>query len=588
MGTRGKIVRGGICSQRHDTRQEKWRIWSQCTYSNCASILLLLLYSPFELCAEHHGHSLGPAKLYRLGSRHNSPFRYVEGAYYRFSGGWANFYPPLHYVLQAALSAPLMGYLVLTGGLNGPTPVFPFGLSDPLWTLSQIILIARLSSVLMGVGTILLVYLTVHELFDRRSALFAALIVALYYPFIYYAHNANTDVPYLFWSFLAVYYFLRLLKGGLLKHYILFALFGTLAICTKDQAYGLFILSPLVIIWLRRSESAQTLSWSRLLCDRRLLLAGLVSVATFVLAQNLLFNFSGFLNHIQLPIQTWADYSEYTSTLSGRFQLLWATVSKLSMGLTPPIFAFCLIGSVYCAFKFPRYSLPLLLLCASYYLTIINVVRYVPPRFVLPIGIIMSFFGGKLAAKVWQPGPWQTVRRGVVCCVFMYAALFAIQLDILLLKDPRYAAEHWLQNHLKAGDIIETFAPDVSFLALPPFSVRGQGAQEQAWGRYTMGNSRNTTDQQVLPNMYSGRENPDYVVLSKFLYSHFLIPTATNMAEARVIADFFQGRTDYTLVATFETPTFVPIDDFPINQRIAIFAYCCPHQATGQATGLGH
>ena len=84
------------------------------------------------------------------------------------------------------------------------------------------------------------------------------------------------------------------------------------------------------------------------------------------------------------------------------------------------------------------------------------------------------------------------------------------------------------------------------------------------------------------------QENPDYVVLSKFLYSHFLIPTATNMAEARVIADFFQGRTDYTLVATFETPTFVPIDDFPINQRIAIFAYCCPHQATGQATGLGH
>ena len=88
---------------------------------------------------------------------------------------------------------------------------------------------------------VLLVYLAVRELFDRRSALFSSLIVALYYPLVYYAHTANVDVPYLFWALLAIYSFIRVLKQGGLKDYVLFALFGTLAICIKVHNFVLFI-----------------------------------------------------------------------------------------------------------------------------------------------------------------------------------------------------------------------------------------------------------------------------------------------------------------------------------------------------------
>src|SRR5687767_11127332 len=80
------------------------------------------------------------------------PFDMLEAVYHRFSNGWANLYPPLPYFIQAALSAPLMGYLMITGELSKPSPIFPFVLADPLWTMTYIILIARISSVLLGVG----------------------------------------------------------------------------------------------------------------------------------------------------------------------------------------------------------------------------------------------------------------------------------------------------------------------------------------------------------------------------------------------------------------------------------------------------
>jgi 4-amino-4-deoxy-L-arabinose transferase-like glycosyltransferase len=506
------------------------------------------------------------------------PFDMLEAAYKRFSGGWANIYPPLPYLIQAALSAPLLGYLMLIGGLKAPNPTFPFGLADPLSTMTSIILIARIWSVLLATGIVLLVYLTVQELFDRRSAIFSALVVTLYYPLVYYAHNANVDVPYLFWSALAIYWFLQVLKQGRLKDYVLFAFFGILAICTKDQAYGLFLLSPLPILWTRLMEAGRQpdkqLSWRPLLWDRRLLAAGVVAIVTFVLGQNLLFNFSGFINHIQIIVGPGsALYAAYAPTLSGQLQLFWATIWELAVGMTLPLFLLCLIGCIYCTVKFPRHSLPLLFLAMSYYLTLISVVRYVPLRFVLPIGIIMAFFGGKVISDIWQQGRWQTLRRVAVCLAFGYAALVVIQLDVLLINDPRYAAEQWLRENIREGAVIETFAPNESFLKhYPrfPLSVKVRSSRLSAGTQWEV--PEKAPEKKIFPNSYAGREDPDYVILSKHWYGRFLAAEAGDTPQARVLNDLFRSRTEYALVATFETPTFVPANGLPINPRIDIFA----------------
>ena len=491
-----------------------------------------------------------------------------------FANGWFDKYPPVHYATVAVFYTPYIGYLLLSGGLQAPTKVFPYGLANPLSSLTNFILIARIVSVLMGVTIVLLVYVIVSELFDRRSALFSALIVALFYPLVYYAHNANAEVPYVFWALLAIYYLLRLQKDGCLKHYVFFALFGTLSICTKDQAYGLFLFSPLIILWTRFSEvtrtSSQQLRWMGILFDRRLLIAAIVAMGTFVLAHNLLFNFSGFLKHVRwLTGPGSQPYVSYAPTLTGRLQLLWETGVALAQGFTLPLFGLCMGGAVYCALKFPRYSLPLLFLAASYYLTFINVILYVWPRFVLPIGIILAFFGGKLLADIWHSGPWEKLRRGAICLAFIYGGLFPAQLDLLLMgRESRYAAEQWIQQHFRKDAIVETFAAQNVRLGWDyprfPHWIKVRRSKLEAgtqWIPY-----ETPPDEVRFPNLYSGREAPDYIVLSELSGR---VPRDSE--EEKILTALYQSRMGYALVATFKAPTIVPIRLLPVNPRIDIF-----------------
>jgi dolichyl-phosphate-mannose-protein mannosyltransferase len=490
----------------------------------------------------------------------------------RFSNGWFDKYPPVQYVVLACFYTPYIGYLFLSGGLQTPTNVFPYGFADPLSALTSLILIARVVSVLMGAAIILLVYMAVNELFDRRAAIFSALLVAICYPFVYYAHNANVDVPYLFWALLAIIYFLKLLKYGQLKFYVLFAFFAALSICTKDQAYGLFILSPIPILWVRFRETTEVAQrapgFARMLFDSRLLIAGAVAIATFIIAHNIPFNFAGFLGHIQrITGEGVEPYVSYAPTLSGRLQLLLATGSALAESLTPPIFWLCIFGTAFCVARFPRFTLPLLFLGFAYYFTFINVVRFMRLRFVLPLSIILTFFGGQLLAEIWYTGGWLKVRRLAVCVLLVYAALFPIQLDLLLMGgESRYAAEAWMEKNFRKSSIVETFATSHYHLAwfYPRFPSHVKlRVSERVTGSEWI-SQKLPANRVRFPNLYDGTEAPDYIVL-KFL------PRAFDRQQEGVLSELYRGDLGYKLVASFNTQTFVSIEGLTINPRVDIF-----------------
>ncbi len=504
----------------------------------------------------------------------NISLKVLRGAGKLFSGGWYDKYPPFHYFVLSLFYSPYMAYLWLTGGFTSPEKAFPYGFTEPLTAITTLIFIARSVSVIMGVAIVWWVYITVRELFDRRSALFSALMATLYYPLIYYAHNATMEVPYLFWSFLAIYFFLLVIKYGKTKHYAYFALFGMLAICTKDQAYGLFILSPVPILWARYSELDRTganrrsgVEVVRALFDRRFFTAAGVAILTFILAQNLPLNLSGFLKHVGHVTVRWQPYATYDPTWFGRLQLLWETLFHLGSSLSPPLFVVSLLGAIYSLFRFPKYAIPLIFLAVAYNLTFINVIRYAFLRFTLPLGLILIFFGGKLLADLWSQENRRAMLRPMVALTFAWAAIAAFQVDILFLRDSRYAAEAWIQREIPKGAIVETFAP--SYLHLYwyyprfPLEVKVRNGNIESGLQWEALPIR--PDKKRLPNLYMGNEAPDFVVL-KTLDTEVLKP------EMQALYDtFFEERAGYTHVATFQTKTWVPIH-LPMNPRIDIFA----------------
>jgi 4-amino-4-deoxy-L-arabinose transferase and related glycosyltransferases of PMT family len=80
-----------------------------------------------------------------------------------------------------------------------------------------------------------------REAFGNRQGLLAAAAFALVTPFLYYAKTANPEVPYVFWFTVSMVFYIRLNRTLALRDFLGFALAGTLSVCTKDQAYGLYL-----------------------------------------------------------------------------------------------------------------------------------------------------------------------------------------------------------------------------------------------------------------------------------------------------------------------------------------------------------
>ena len=218
-------------------------------------------------------------------------------------------------------------------------------------------------------------YLSGAEAFSRRAGVFAAASLALVGLFICYSKTTNVEMPYLFWFAISMLFYLRLVSFNgkpTLRNIILFAAAGTAAICTKDQAYGLFVGTPIVVvyaIWRERRRAGENDPFRRALFDRRILAAAATVALVFAVCHNVFFNYSGFLAHVRF-ITTDArmvrGYGVYDPMLRERLRVLWltATLDQRSMGW--PLLAASVAGWILAlrsrSFRAPAVALSIVLI----------------------------------------------------------------------------------------------------------------------------------------------------------------------------------------------------------------------------------
>ncbi|MGH9143954.1 MAG: PA14 domain-containing protein [Vicinamibacterales bacterium] len=395
-----------------------------------------------------------------------TPALVLGGASRWFAHGWFDRYPPFHYYILTAAFSPLM-LLEWLGRVD-------LGSAAPYAVMA---FISRVISLAAGTGILVAIYAAGAQAFGRRAGLFAAAMFALVVPFVYYAKTANLDVPYLFWFAISLVFYVRALGSLSARDIIGFAACGALAICTKDQAYALYPLMPFAIlarIWRVNRDTGQRHPLWRALFDRRMLWAAVVAAGVFTGVHDLVFNFRGFAEHVSLITGPATEtYRDFAPTLEGRLALLRLTLNIVRMAWGWPMLLASAAGAALALMAPPsrRMAAWLALPVVSYYLAFIDVVLYNYDRFMLPVCLVLSLFGG-LAFDRWLPsGARARSWRGVgVAAVFLCTLLYALTVDIVMLRDSRYATERWLGAHLEAGDLVGYVFPEQYYPRLDHFN----------------------------------------------------------------------------------------------------------------------
>lgn len=354
----------------------------------------------------------------------------------RFSGGWATIYPPFHYAVLTVLTAPF--HIAAA-----------FGMADisDVRVATQMFLITRGLSVLMGAGIVVLVFGHAQEIAGRRAAFFAATTVATALPLTYYAKTVNVDVPTIFWLALSLLFYSRAFARGRPSDFYLFTVTGVAAICTKDQTYGYFVLPAAymtIAAVMYRGTARPGVPPIRVLARMAAL-----AVVGLVLLYNIPFNPSGFAEHVRIITGPGSqNYRMYPGTPSGQMRLLGTTLWELGQAMGWPMFAASVCGVV-SALRVRNEPIRWLLLpVVSYYVTLIAVVGYHYDRFFLGTIVVFGIAAGWWLDRSTRDGVrWRALRMAAVGVVVVYGGGRVLALDAMMLRDSRYEVENWLVEH---------------------------------------------------------------------------------------------------------------------------------------------
>jgi 4-amino-4-deoxy-L-arabinose transferase-like glycosyltransferase len=413
-------------------------------------------------------------------------------------------------------------------------------------------ILGRMISILLSVGTILLIYLLGKKIYNPKVGLIAALFLIFSPEFNKISHYLNPDGPMVFFLVLSFFFIWRIYQTGKTKFYILAGFAAGLAFATKYGGHVLFI--PLFLAHLFHGLEARK-SLKNIFFSIPLVLSGLFFVLAFFMScPFVLLDFRTFWGHFKWQsahLYTLGHYGTSAEQPAWLFYLLYGF--KENMG---KFSQFLVLGGVISGLfkhqkkEFILFSFPLIL-----FLTIgmwkTYATRYLLPTtpfFILIGAYFLDFLLAKIRAALSRLRPklsFLTERKGIlegaiVLLFLLSPGLSIAKFDYLLTQpDTRTVAKDWIEANLPPGTKIayEQYCPPLS---------------PQRYRLYFKPPSLSQVDLEWL----SGRRIK-YVIISDIIYSRFTrypkeFPNQANfykaLDEKAILVKTFEPKWDEYLV----------------------------------------
>ncbi len=402
-----------------------------------------------------------------------APRDFLAGLVETFTPGKYYTYPPVHLLLLGVLTSPITVVALVKAPALAPAEVIGEILKVPYMTAAAYV--ARAISALMSIGIAWAMGKIGEELRGERAGGCVALVCGLNAPLTYYAHTSNLDVPYLFWSSLALLALVRAIARREPRRLRHVAVLSALAIGTKDQAYAVVLLSvPAALLfwaisdaWVRKNARAVV---------KEVALASVLGAALLAFALAVVFNPSGFLARVHFLIGTASqDFAHYSTDAKGMATLIVDSLVRFHR-YYPWVVAFAVAAGMITVIREKRENVRVaglvpLLAIISFTVLFNCTARRTEHRFLLPQMVFYSVYAGiaveRLVFEV-RGRVRVVLGRAIAATAFVWALFKCADVDANLVFDPRYDAEAWLAAHTQPGDVIEVHGLNVYLPRFPP------------------------------------------------------------------------------------------------------------------------
>ncbi|MFN2115886.1 MAG: glycosyltransferase family 39 protein [Anaerolineae bacterium] len=471
---------------------------------------------------------------------HPDEHQYVETALHILDGepnpGRFN-NPSLYKYALAALDAGWLAAGRAFGAYDSAGEFQAAAAADPTASYA----LARLATALIGALTVILVYVLGREAYSSRTGLVGAALLAGTYLHARDAHFAVSDIPSAALVTASLLFSLRVSHAGRGRDYALAGATAGLAAATKYS--GALVLVSLVAAHFL-SDRVRSLLWPRRIFDARLLAAGLVCGAAFLVA-------------VPFAVLDWPAFQQDIALLLERGQVGfkglqlssdsgWVFYAKsLWWGMGPPLIVASVAGAVLALVRHRR---------ADIVLVVFPIVLYawmgrqllMFARFMLPavptLALLAATVVVLLADSLPDRGRLRAAATAAITAVLLVVPVSdSLRFDWLLVQpDTRDVAQGWIETNVPPGAkvLVHSNGPELAGVDHPaPGATR-------AFDLTVMG----TTGLSREPLQSYVDAGYEYIVVSSHSYDRRLLDPAED--EARQ-AFYAQLDRELDLVAEF-------------------------------------